>query len=96
MSEFFIAIALFLLVNIVAGLVRIVRGPSLGDRMLALQLFGTTGVAILLLLAESFNEPPLRDVALVFALLAVLAMVAYVKLVGPESDERHARREESA
>jgi multicomponent Na+:H+ antiporter subunit F len=85
MNQFYIAIAVFLLVNIMAGLYRVFRGPAMGDRMLALQLFGTTGVAILILLAESFAEPALRDVALVFALLAVLAMVAYVKLVGPEA-----------
>jgi multicomponent Na+:H+ antiporter subunit F len=85
MNHFFNAIALFLMLNILAGLWRVFRGPTLGDRMLAIQLFGTTGVAILLILAHSLNEPPLRDVALVFALLAVLAMVAFVKLVGPET-----------
>ena len=85
MNEFYIGVALFLLINILVGLFRVFRGPTMGDRMLALQLFGTTGVAILLVLAESFSEPALRDVALVFALLAVLAMVAYVKLVGPEA-----------
>lgn len=91
MSQFFLGIALFLLINILVGLYRVFRGPTLGDRMLALQLFGTTGVAILLLLAECLAEPALRDVALVFALLAVLAIVAYVKLVGPDAgihDER--------
>jgi multicomponent Na+:H+ antiporter subunit F len=93
MSEFFLAIALFLLINILVGLYRVFRGPAMGDRMLALQLFGTTGVAILLLLAQSFEEPALRDVALVFALLAVLAMVAYVKFVGPEARIRIEREE---
>jgi len=85
MDHFLTAIALFLLLNIIAGLRRVFRGPTMGDRMLAIQLFGTTGVGILLLLAQSLDEPPLRDVALVFALLAVLAMVAFVKLVGPEA-----------
>jgi multicomponent Na+:H+ antiporter subunit F len=86
MNEFFTIFALFLFANILVGLNRVIRGPTLGDRMLALQLFGTTGVAILLVLAESFDEPALRNVALVFALLAVLAMVAYVKLVGPDAE----------
>jgi multicomponent Na+:H+ antiporter subunit F len=47
--------------------------------MLAAQLFGTTGVAILLLLADAMGIPALRDVALVFALLAAMASVAFVK-----------------
>ncbi len=93
MNEFYIGMALFLLANILAGLKRIIKGPSMGDRMLSLQLFGTTGVAILLLLAQSFAEPALRDVALVFALLAVLAMVAYVRLVGPEARLEQEREE---
>jgi multicomponent Na+:H+ antiporter subunit F len=71
--------ALFLLVNILAGMARIVRGPAAADRMLAVQLFGTQGVAILLLLAHGLGQPALRNVALVFAILAALAMVAFVR-----------------
>jgi multicomponent Na+:H+ antiporter subunit F len=71
--------ALFLLLNVLAGLVRVARGPTSPDRMLAAQLFGTTGVAILLVLAEAVDAPPLRDVALVFALLAAVLAVAFVK-----------------
>ncbi len=61
------------------GLFRILRGPTPSDRMLAAQLFGTTGVAILLLLAEA-GDAALRDVALVFAALAVVNAVIFVRL----------------
>jgi multicomponent Na+:H+ antiporter subunit F len=76
------AVAIFLLLNLAAGLWRIVRGPSAADSMLAAQLFGTTGVAVLLLLAAAMELPPLRDAALVFALLAALAAIAFVKRGG--------------
>jgi multicomponent Na+:H+ antiporter subunit F len=79
MSGFLMAAALFLLLNVVAGLVRIARGPSPADRMLAAQLFGTTGVAVLLVLAEALQQRALRDVALVFALLAAVLAVTFVK-----------------
>jgi multicomponent Na+:H+ antiporter subunit F len=79
---FFMGAALFLLLNVVAGMARVLRGPTTADRMLALQLFGTTGVAILVLLAEGLGRPDLRNVAFVFALLAVLAMVAFVRPAG--------------
>ncbi|MDP1691018.1 MAG: monovalent cation/H+ antiporter complex subunit F [Burkholderiaceae bacterium] len=78
---------MFLLLNIAAGLARILRGPTVADRMLAAQLFGTTGVAALLLLAEAQALPALRDVALVFAALAVLATVAFVKRVAYGANE---------
>ncbi|MCA1803995.1 MAG: hypothetical protein LC646_01205 [Xanthomonadaceae bacterium] len=89
MEQLYLALAVFLMLNVAAGLLRILRGPTAADRMLAAQLFGTTGVAILLLLAEAQGVPALRDVALVFALLAALATVAFVKRVWyrkPEGD----------
>ena len=73
------ALALFLLLNLGAGLWRVVQGPTAADRMLAAQLFGTTAVAVLLLLAQASARPALRDVALVFALLAAVAAVAFVR-----------------
>lgn len=79
MNAFFVAIALFLLATTAAGLVRVTLGPASADRMLAAQLVGSSGVAILLLLAEALAQPPLRNVALLFALLAVLAVVAFTE-----------------
>lgn len=82
MTTVAMAVALFLLLNLAAGLWRVVRGPTAADSMLAAQLFGTTGVGVLLLLAAAADLPPLRDVALVFALLAALAAIAFVKRGG--------------
>jgi multicomponent Na+:H+ antiporter subunit F len=79
MTSFYYFFALFLLLTLVGGLARILRGPTRSDRMLAAQLFGTTGVAILLALAEATGRPALRDVALVFALLAVVNAVVFVR-----------------
>jgi len=78
MSGFALATAVFLLCTLLAGLVRVVRGPTAADRMLAAQLFGTTGVALLLLLALALPTAALLDVALVFALLAAVVGVTFV------------------
>jgi multicomponent Na+:H+ antiporter subunit F len=75
----YLAIAAFLLLTLLGGLARILRGPTRGDRMLAAQLFGTTGVAILLLLAEALDLAALRDVALAFVLLAVVNTAMFVQ-----------------
>ena len=80
MNEVNLFAALFLLGNIIAGLFRVLRGPTAADRMLAAQLFGTAGVAITLLLAEVLAMPDLRDVGLVFALLSAIGTVAFVKM----------------
>lgn len=75
-------VAVFLLLNLAVGLVRVVRGPADSDRMLAALLFGTTTVAVLLVLAASMAQPALRDVALLFVLLATLLSIAFVGLPG--------------
>ncbi|MGM8888488.1 monovalent cation/H+ antiporter complex subunit F, partial [Psychrobacter sp. 1U2] len=79
MQSIYLALALFLLLNLSAGMWRVLRGPTAADRMLAVQLFGTTAVAVLLLLAEASSSAALRDVALVFALLAAVTAVAFVR-----------------
>jgi multicomponent Na+:H+ antiporter subunit F len=70
-------VVLFLLLNLAGALVRVLLGPAAADRMLAAQLLGTNGVAILVLLAHAAEEPALRDAALVLALLAVLIVFAF-------------------
>ncbi len=79
MNILYVGMALFLLLTLVAGMWRILQGPTPADRMLAAQLFGTTAVACLLLLSQALSLQALRDVALVFALLAVVTAVAFVR-----------------
>jgi multicomponent Na+:H+ antiporter subunit F len=83
-----VGMSLFLLMNLAVGMLRVYWGPTAGDRIMAAQLFGTTTVAILLLLAEAMHIGPLRDVALLFVLLATLITVAFVNLPSrPEERE---------
>jgi multicomponent Na+:H+ antiporter subunit F len=74
-----------LLVSVVLGLVRVMLGPTPTDRMLAAQLMGSAGVAMLVLLAQAFARPSLLDVALVFAVLAAVAAVAFVRRYTPSN-----------
>lgn len=70
-----------LLLTLAAGFWRVIHGPTRGDQLLATQLFSTLGAAILLLLAEHQSLPPLRDAALVLALLAALVSAALVQFL---------------
>jgi multicomponent Na+:H+ antiporter subunit F len=78
MSEFLIASAAFVLAMVALGLVRILRGPGNADRMMAMQLLGTGGIAALLLLAAGTAVSAAVDAALTLALLAAFAAVAFV------------------
>ena len=68
-----------LLLTMLLGLWRVIKGPALLDRLLAVQLFGTTGVAICLVLAQALSQSALLDVALVLAVLAAAAPAALVQ-----------------
>lgn len=87
MTALLAAFTVFLLLNLAAGLARAWRGPTAHDRIAAALLFGSTTVAILLVLAELQAEPALRDVALLFVLLAAIVAVAFVGLP-PRAAER--------
>ena len=55
MAEFLLTAAGFVLATVAIGLVRILRGPSEADRIMAAQLLGTGGIATLLLLVSSLT-----------------------------------------
>jgi len=91
MGEFLLGAAAFILAMVAAGLVRVLRGPTDADRMMAAQLLGTGGIAAVLLLGEATDVATV-DVALALALLAAFASFAFVKAhparTRPESDDR--------
>ncbi len=72
-------LAVFLLLNILAGLVRVVRGPAPVDRMLAAQLLTTMGIAATLVFGMATGADGLLDVALVLAVLAALVAVTFAR-----------------
>jgi multicomponent Na+:H+ antiporter subunit F len=81
MIDFFWALSIVLLLTLVAGFYRTVRGPSPADRMLATQLFGTAGTAVLLVLSQAMALESLVDVALVLAVLAPLMNITFVRSI---------------
>ena len=85
MTDFLLASSGFVLAMVAVGFIRVLRGPANADRMMAAQLLGTGGIATLLLMAAAVNVAALVDVALVLALLAAFASVAFV-ISGSRSD----------
>ncbi len=81
MMTFGYALCIFLLANLAAGLLFVFRGRVAPVWMLGIQIFGTTGAALLLVLAEVQQQPALRDVALVCALLAAVTLVSYAQRI---------------
>lgn len=80
MDVFFTIVIVFLLLNIALGLIRVWRGPTVADRLLTTQLFGTTGMAILLILAGYSKDLTLLNVAITFNVLAILLVICMVQV----------------
>lgn len=78
MAEILVGAAALVMLTVVVGLWRVLRGPSRADKLLAAQLLSTGGIAALLLLGAATGEAALLDVALVLALVGAFASVAFV------------------
>jgi multicomponent Na+:H+ antiporter subunit F len=74
------SIALVLLSSaLFLGFYRLARGPSLPDRVVALDLIGTISVGFIGVYSIMTNQPVFMDVAIVLALIAFLGTVAFAR-----------------
>jgi len=64
-------------VAVILAFVRLVRGPSLPDRVVALDLMSTLGIGIIATYAIATEQPVFLDVASVLALITFLGTVAF-------------------
>ncbi|MEM2832795.1 MAG: cation:proton antiporter [Candidatus Caldarchaeum sp.] len=64
---------------IALAFVRFVWGPTLPDRVVALDLIGALGIGMITAYAIASNLPMLLDVAIVIALLSFLGTVAFAR-----------------
>jgi multicomponent Na+:H+ antiporter subunit F len=86
MTGILLGAAFVVLLSVLAGLWRVLRGPHRADRLMAAQLLCTGGIAALLLVAGAYGLDAILDVALLLALLGAFTSVAFVmaaRLVGP-------------
>ena len=73
-----VAAAAFVL-NSLVGVYRIVRGPTMPDRVIAVNVIGSNTVIVIALLAAAIGEPGALDIALVYALLNFVLSIAISK-----------------
>ena len=74
-----VAVALGLAVAMALMLVRLFAGPSLYDRVLAVNSFGTKTVLFLAVFAFLIGRPDAIDIALLYALINFVATIAILK-----------------
>ena len=64
--------------------VRVIRGPTLPDRVVAIDLIGVLIVGLIVVSAAATGERSFLDVAIVIALISFVGTVAYARYVEKE------------
>lgn len=72
-------IFLVLGISILLTVLRLLRGPSLPDRVMALDLLGMVVAGIILAAAATYGQPGLLDIVLVFAVVGFFGTVAFAR-----------------
>jgi multicomponent Na+:H+ antiporter subunit F len=77
------AVTIATLVTMALALIRAFLGPSIYDRVLAANMFGTKTVLLLSVVAYLYGRPDFLDLALAYALInfiGVLAVLEFIRL----------------
>lgn len=61
-------------------LIRAVIGPTIADRLVAVNMMGTIVMTIIAILALLLNEDYLADICLIYAMISFLAVVVLTKV----------------
>lgn len=75
----FLGASLAILVSMTLALIRALAGPSVFDRILAVNAFGTKTVLLLALLGFLAGRPAFMDIALAYALINFIGGIALMK-----------------
>lgn len=78
----FAAATLAILVTMALALARAFLGPTVFDRILAVNMFGTKTVLLIAALGFMSGRPDFLDIALLYALINFIGNVAVLKYVG--------------
>ena len=77
-----------LLIAMGMTLVRALKGPSVFDRILAVNMFGTATVLMVCVLGFMHHITDLTDIALIYALISFTGTIAVLRFVEIDYDRR--------
>lgn len=74
-----IAATLAIFVAMILAIIRGIAGPTLYDRILAVNMFGTKTVLLISLLGFVMGRPEFLDIAIVYALINFISVVGVLR-----------------
>ena len=75
----FAVAALAILLAMLLAIIRAVLGPTIYDRILAVNVFGTKAVMLIAVMGFLTKRPEFLDLAIVYALINFIATIAIMK-----------------
>lgn len=91
----FIGALIFLAIMVLLCLIRAVMGPSVADRIVAVNMMGTMVMVIIAILALLLNEGYLVDICLIYAMISFLAVIVLTKVYMGVHKENTSTKEEA-
>ncbi len=82
------AVTLAMFVTMGLALIRAILGPSVYDRVLAVNMFGTKTVLLLSVIAFLYGRPDFLDLALAYALINFIGVLAVLEFFRSLSQRR--------
>lgn len=83
MIKMMLTISLLLFsITIVIALIRIIRGPSTPDRVLALDVIGVNLISSIAVISIIQNTKAFLEVILILGILSFIGTIAYTKFIG--------------
>ncbi len=79
--------SIILAISIILVLIRCIKGPSLPDRVIALDMFTTITTGLLVLIAYFLDSYVLLDISLVYAVLAFISVISIARYLESEKGE---------
>ncbi|CAA6803513.1 MAG: Multiple resistance and pH regulation protein F precursor [uncultured Thiotrichaceae bacterium] len=86
----FAVTAVAIMVIMALALIRAFMGPSVYDRILAVNMFGTKTVLFIAVLGFFAGRPDFLDIAMVYALINFIGVIAVLKFVERIAEEESA------
>jgi multicomponent Na+:H+ antiporter subunit F len=80
------AVTIATLITMALALVRALLGPTIYDRLLAANMFGTKTVLLLSVVAFLYGRPDFLDLALVYALINFIGVIAVLEFIRDRAD----------
>ncbi len=83
---FYLVIAIFL--SMVLVVIRGLRGPTVYDRVLAANAFGSKTMVLIILLAMVSHAPRLLDIALIYGMINFITTIGFLEYIGKAARDK--------